>query len=157
MAGSSGSAPGSMSRPAPGHEIEVVEKNTDTSWALFQALLNEQERGFGKTEPAELQSANPAAASPSLAIDTVLQEARRNNRVCPQPLAWQRLYDWLPNKTPQLGKVPASRAEWDHMPALEKRIRLCEHIEWAAAQGVLHQVHEALRKLPEDRWHHIGE
>jgi hypothetical protein len=43
------------------------------------------------------------------------------------------------------------------VPSLEKRVRLREHIEWAAAQGVLRQVYEALRKLPEKRWYHMGE
>jgi hypothetical protein len=140
---------------APGHDIEVLEKNTDTSWALFQALQNAQERGFGKTEPASLASAQVAPRAAS--VDDVLAEARRNNRVCPKPLVWQRLYEWLPNKPQQLPAVPATRAEWEHVPALEKRSRLREHIEWAAMQGVLQKVYDALKVLPEERWHHMGE
>ena len=56
-----------------------------------------------------------------------------------------------------LAKVPATHAEWAQVPPLQKRARLREHIEWAASQGVLRQVYEALKKLPENRWHHIGE
>ena len=142
-------------RSDPGHDIEVLEKDTDTSWAMFQALHNQQERGFGKTEPATLHA--PAAPTLADGVDAVLAEARRNNRVCPRPQVWQRLYDWLPNKAPQLAAVPATRAEWERLSALEMRARLREHIEWAAVQGVLQKVHHALRTLPEERWHHVGE
>ena len=142
---------------APGHDIEVLEKNTDTSWAAFQALQNQQERGFDKTEPSGLHAPAAPAAPAAPTVDHVMAEARRNNRVCPKPPIWQRLYDWLPNKTPQLALVPATRTEWEQLSALQKRSRLREHIEWAAAQGVLHKVHEALKALPEERWHHMGD
>jgi hypothetical protein len=138
----------------------VLEKDTDTSWAMFQALHHQQERSFEKTEPASLQHHQHLQSTPgpaTLTVDDVLQEARRNNRVCPKPLVWQRLYEWLPHKGAQLAAVPATRAEWERLAPLEKRSRLREHIEWAAVQGVLHKVHDALRRLPEDRWHHIGD
>jgi hypothetical protein len=156
VAGSPGITRKSDPRRAPGHEIEVLEKNTDTSWAMFQALHNAHERGFEKTEPACLPvPAKPANAA--LTVEDVLQHARRHNRVCPKPLVWQRLYDWLPNKPDQLARVPATRAEWEQLPALEKRSRLRDHIEWAASQGVLAKVHEALQALPEERWQHMGD
>jgi hypothetical protein len=143
-------------RRAPGHDIEVLEKNSDTSWAMFQALQNGEPPGYEKTEPAALHP--PAAARPAaLTVDDVLLETRRNNRVCPKPLVWQRLYDWLPNKGEQLAPVPATRAEWEQLPPPQKRSRLREHIEWAALQGVLPKVHQAFLALPEDRWYHIGE
>lgn len=139
-------------------EVEVTEKSSDTSWAVFQALSGQQERSFEKTRPTTLAVA-PAhpAASEHVTIDDVLVEARRNNRVCPLPAIWQRLYAYLPNTGPHLPVVPAAHAEWAQVPSLQKRARLREHIEWAAAQGVLRQVYEALKKLPENRWHHIGE
>jgi len=139
-------------------EVEVSEKSSDTSWAMFQALQGQQERGFEKTRPTKLNVA-PGATAPAdhISIDDVLVEARRNNRVCPLPAIWQRLYAYLPNTGPHLPKVPATHAEWSKVSALEKRARLREHVQWAASQGVLRQVYEALRKLPEERWHHIGE
>jgi hypothetical protein len=148
-------------RPVPaagGAELEVVEKTSDTSWAMFQALQGQQERGFEKTRPTGLPVA-PGAKAPSedVTMDDVLVEVRRNNRVCPMPAIWQRLYAYLPNTGPHLPKVPATHAEWAQVPSLQKRARLREHIEWAASQGVLRQVYEALRKLPEERWHHMGE
>lgn len=144
--------------PDPRAAVDVVEKNTDTSWALFQALQGQQQHGFEKTRPTDLPSGVAGgAASEHVSIDVVLVEARRNNRVCPMPAIWQRLYAYLPNTGPHLSKVPATHAEWAQVPALQKRARLREHIEWAASQGVLRQVYEALKKLPENRWHHIGE
>lgn len=139
-------------------EVEVLEKSSISSWAMFQALQGQQERGFEKTRPANLATApgHPPVAE-DVTVDDVLVEARRNNRVCPLPAIWQRLYTYLPNTGPHLAKVPATRAEWMQVPALQKRARLREHIEWAASQGVLRQVHEALKNLPENRWHHIGE
>ena len=139
--------------------VDVVEKNTDTSWAMFQALQGQQERGFEKTRPIALTTGAPVQAAQinAITVDDVLVEARRNNRVCPLPAIWQRLYAYLPNVGPHLSPVPAGRGEWRDVSSLQKRARLREHIEWAASQGVLRQVHEALRKLPEERWHHIGE
>lgn len=150
-------------RPLPGalpgaEAFEVVEKASDTSWAMFQALQGQQERGFEKTRPTGL--AAPPGSEPlpeEITLDDVLVEVRRNNRVCPMPAIWQRLYAYLPNTGPHLSKVPATHAEWSQVPSLQKRARLREHIEWAASQGVLRQVYDALRKLPENRWYHMGE
>ena len=33
-----------------------------------------------------------------VALEQVLSEAQKNNRVCPQPQNWQELYELLPNK-----------------------------------------------------------
>ena len=149
----------------PERAVEVVEKNTDTAWALFQALRQQQQDGVETTRPAGLApatSANeprasaPAPAPTGMTLDEALLEVRRNNRVCPQPAIWKQVWDYLPNKASTLAAVPTTAAEWSQLPPLQKRSRLREHLEWAAAQGVLQPVYEALRKLPEDRWHHMG-
>ncbi|MBK6006523.1 hypothetical protein JJB11_10505 [Ramlibacter ginsenosidimutans] len=150
-----GHAPAAL--PGAQAEVEVVEKSSDTSWAMFQALQGQSERGFVRTRPTKLAAVAEAKAQEDVTVDDVLVEIRRNNRVCPLPAIWQRLYAYLPNTGPHLAKVPASPAEWEQVPSLEKRARLREHVEWAAAQGVLPQVYQALRKLPEERWHHMGE
>lgn len=138
--------------------VEVVEKNTDTAWALFEALRLQQETGVEATPPAHIAplAVAPATAANGVSLDDVLLEARRNNRVCPLPAIWKQVWDYLPNKVTTLSEVPATAAEWARLPPLQKRSRLREHLEWAASQGVLQQVYDALRKLPEDRWHHMG-
>jgi hypothetical protein len=151
-----GHAPAAL--PGAQAEVEVVEKSSETAWAMFQAIQGQSERGFVQTRPTRLAAV--AEAKPlqeDVTVDDVLVEVRRNNRVCPLPAIWQRLYAYLPNTGPHLAKVPASPAEWAQVPSLEKRARLRGHIEWAAAQGVLPQVYQALRKLPEKRWYHMGE
>jgi hypothetical protein len=139
--------------------LEVVERDTDTSWAMFQAIQGQQERGFEKTRPAGLNTTTPAGGTPRgpVSLDDVLVEVRRNNRVCPLPTVWLRLHALLPNKPGHLSGVPATRDEWTRMPSLQKRARLREHIEWAAVQGVLPQVHQVLAALPEAKWHHMGD
>ena len=144
--------------PDANRALEVVEKDTDTSWAMFQAIAGQQERGFEKTQPTALEGQAARAEAPAIVtLDDVLVEVRRNNRVCPLPTVWVRIHALLPNKPPHLPPVPATRDAWSRTPGLQKRARLREHLEWAAAQGVLPQIHEVLRALPENKWHHMGE
>lgn len=157
MTKSTGSSPVRAARDAD-RALEVVEKNTDTSWAMFQAITDQQERGFEKTRPNGLESQKHKEEAPAIVtLDDALVEVRKNNRVCPLPTVWMRIYALLPNKPPRMPTVPATREEWSRTPSLQKRARLREHIEWAATQGVLPQIHEVLRALPETKWHHMGE
>ena len=138
--------------------VEVVEKDTDTAWALFEALRQQQQHGVETSRPAQL-APQPSANGPSstgVSLEEALLEVRRNNRVCPLPAIWKQVWDYLPNKGSSLSTVPTTAAEWAQLPPLQMRSRLREHLEWAHAQGVLPQVLGALRKVPEDRWHHIG-
>jgi len=92
-------------------------------------------------------------------IEQVLEEAQKDNRVCPQPQQWQQLYEMLPNKKRKGAgwepSLPLILAAWWDTPAILKMARLKEHIEWAEAQGCLDQVAFFLRGLPEEQWHHI--
>ena len=147
-------------RLEPAHGVEVLEKNTETTWALFQSLLDQQQRGFSETAPVgpdTPSAAAPRPASEEVSLEEALAEIRKNNRVCPLPSIWKKLYDALPNKAPELATAPVTAEDWKQTPSLEKRTRLRQHIEWAATQGVLKQVHKALHALPENKWHHMGE
>lgn len=42
-------------------------------------------------------------------------------------------------------------------PAMQKMLRLAEHIEWAAKHGALESVASFLRGLCEEDWFHIGD
>ncbi len=92
------------------HDIEVLEENSDTSWAIFQALQQQQERGFEKTRPIGLQDAPTAEPARELTVDDVMGEVRPQQPGLSHPQAWQRLYDFLPNKAPGLPPVPATHA-----------------------------------------------
>jgi len=170
----------------PGDRIpsaDAVEADTDSAWALFNALANGEEPqrfeptapaalslrpaaapadpGYAATEPAGLP-VEPRRASPSgLTAEAVLLEARRNNRVCPQQLQWQLLYDLLPVKPGPGGRQdplpPPAGQVWKTMPSLSKRTCLRLQIEWAAANGCLDIIHNFFGQLQEDEWHHIGD
>jgi len=94
-------------------------------------------------------------------LEEVLAEAQKNKRICPKPQKWQQLYEMLPNKQRKGAgwepPLPLILAAWWDTLALQKILRLREHIEWAAAHGCLAEIHAFLSELPEDQWHHIGE
>jgi hypothetical protein len=96
-----------------------------------------------------------------ITVDQVLAVATESNRICPQPKKWQQLYELLPDKKRKGAgwepSLPLVLAAWWDTPAISKILRLREHIEWAATHGSLEQVHEFLRSLPEEEWHHFGE
>jgi len=94
-------------------------------------------------------------------LEEALEEAQRNNRVCPQPQKWNELYKLLPNKRRKGGgwepPLPLILAAWWDTPAMPKMLRLREHIEWAYEQGCLDAVYEFMKNLKEEEWFHIGE
>ena len=99
--------------------------------------------------------------SPSVALVDVLALATANERVCPQPKEWSKLYDLLPNKR-RVGNgwepaLPLILAAWHDTPAMLKMKRLREHIEWAENHGAIGRVHAFLLSLPEEKWHHLDE
>jgi hypothetical protein len=153
------SSPRQKPRPGPTETpgVEVLEKNTETAWGMFQTLQEQHHRGFRDTTKGDIPQAPAPPAPGEVTLAVVLEEIRRNNRVCPKPSVWKKLYDYLPNKTPQLASIPATVQEWTLTPPLQKRARLRQHIEWAASQGVLKQVHKALAALPEEKWHHMDD
>ena len=165
---------------------EVNEQNSDTAWDLWNMLAARQDVVFANTTPASIPMPLPegdrryavtvpssltstsrvpaprATATPKgVAVGEVMVEARRNNRVCPQPLAWQRLYEMLPGKIQgQRGwqpPPPLTGSAWSSTPSLAKRMCLRDHIEWADTHGCLDAVHDYLKDLPEDQWHHMGQ
>lgn len=91
-----------------------------------------------------------------LSLDEVLQEARKNGGICPQPLKWHELYELLPNRVPKGGgwepPVPLILAAWDETPGMMKTLRLEEHVRWAEKEGVLEKVHDFLKHLQPDDW-----
>ncbi len=94
-------------------------------------------------------------------LEDVIAYCRANNRVCPMPEQWNRLWTLLPRRTQEgLGwspPVPLILAAWWETSDTEKRERLDLHIRWAAEHGALDQVSEFLRSLRESDWHHEGE
>jgi hypothetical protein len=164
---------------------DVREENSDTAWDLWSGLAAKQDVVFADTTPASipaqlppgdpryavtvpsaLASSEPAPkpAAPAgkvVSANEVMVEARRNNRLCPQPAAWLALYELLPGKKEgPRGWEPAppvTAAAWSTTPSLAKRMWLRDHIEWADSHGGLNVVYAFLKNLSEDEWHHMGD
>ena len=170
-------------RNDPIPEAEAVEKDTDTSWALFNDLANSENRkfadtapasrtlkdsseegGYAATEPAPLQKLQALPQAPvrrELSVTEVMVEARRNNRVCPKPAKWLELYEMLPDKrrsgTSWEPAPPLVDAAWNETSSIPKRMCFREHIDWADSHGWLEQIFSFMKGLPENEWHHMGE
>lgn len=89
----------------------------------------------------------------------LLEYARQNGRICPQPQTWDRLWKLLPNRTqkPSGGwnpPLPLILAAWWNATGLDKMLRLQEHIEWADTHGAIDVVDNYLRGLSEEDWFH---
>ena len=93
-----------------------------------------------------------------ITLDQVMAEANRNERVCPQPMKWNELYQLLPDRNRKGSgwepPLPLILAAWWDTPILSKRLRLREHIEWAEAHDALNQVYEFMASLTEEEWYH---
>lgn len=96
-----------------------------------------------------------------ITIEAVLAEVQQNNRICPLPQKWQKLYDLLPNKN-RTGSgwapaLPLILAAWDESSTYMKRERLRDHLEWANTHQALDQAYEYLRSLKEEDWLHADQ
>jgi len=94
-------------------------------------------------------------------VESLVAYSRENDRVCPLPPTWNRLWQMLPGRSQSgAGWQPAPPlilAAWHDTPPMLKMLRLAEHIEWAAKHGSLEAVGKFLRGLHEDEWFHIGD
>ena len=162
----------------PGDPIptaEAIEKNTDTAWALWAELADDDKIRFADTVPVTVPGAmapplpatagRPNAHTPALGrtvgIAELLQEARRSNRVCPQEAQWQQLYQMLLARSGKGAGAqptpPLIGTAWQETPALAKRMCFRDHLEWAATRGCIDEVFGFLKRLPEEHWYHMGE
>ena len=91
-------------------------------------------------------------------LEDVFAEADKNGRVCPLPMKWNELYELLPGKKRKGNgwepSLPLILAAWQDTPIISKKLRLKEHLEWAANHGCLDIVHNFLLKLREEDWFH---
>lgn len=92
-------------------------------------------------------------------LDELLAFVRQQDRVCPVPGRWAELYDLLPGRS-QDGAgwhpaVPLILGGWWYSSIQDKRERLAEHIQYAAANGALPFVEQFLRGLPASEWAHV--
>ncbi len=94
-------------------------------------------------------------------LEQALEEAKKNNRVCPLPKKWDELYKLLPNKKRKGNgyepALPLILAAWWDTATMLKALRLREHIEWASEHDSLDAIYEFMKNLKEEEWFHSGE
>lgn len=148
----------------------AVEDFSESAWADFEACcsmlearVEQQRRRAADARVRPMVRANTAGGPNNKAggrtVEEVMAFARANLRVCPQLAVWRRLYLMLPRaaagSVPERAPLPVDRASWQHTPDVVKQECLRQQLEWAQAHGVLAQVHDFLRCMREDEWHHI--
>lgn len=97
-------------------------------------------------------------SSDQTALESIIEHCQQNNRICPQPNHWHKLWDLLPNKR-RVGlgwepPLPLILAAWWDTPSLLKAVRFREHLAWADDHEALDVVDAYLRGLTEEQWFH---
>ena len=140
-------SPNSSSNPKPKEQDEDELGTEEAAWKKHR----ERQRALSL----------PQAPGSSETVDGLVRYCRDNNRVCPQPQVWHRLWEMLPNRS-QVGSewrppLPLILAVWHDTPTMMKMHRLAEHIQWAGQHGALNSVSLFLRGLREEDWFHTDD
>jgi hypothetical protein len=145
--------------------VPEATEGGDSTWELWNEASRQLDAAFAPTQPMGVSvgsDASPTAARARsdgrLTADAVMLIARRNNRVCPQPSAWTRLYRQLEgDRYIDLQPPPVEDWIWSKLSALQKRLRFREHLEWAERHGKLPEVAAFVDSMAETDWLHMGE
>lgn len=90
-------------------------------------------------------------------FDSLVEYCRVNNRVCPQPNEWQKLWEMLPNKRQLENKwkpsLPLILGAWWETTDAEKRQRFEEHLQWAESHNCLEEIGQFVRRISETSWY----
>ena len=86
----------------------------------------------------------------------LLAYAQTNGHICPQPQEWNALWEMLPRRERVGGDwkppLPLVLGAWWHTNPMEKQLRLRDHIEYAAIEGMLVAADSFLRGLSPAQW-----
>lgn len=92
--------------------------------------------------------------------DELLLFVQDNNRVCPVPPEWNKLFQLLPGST-DTDKVdkpyPLILNAWWYSSDNDKRNRLKDQIHWAKEHNGLIEITDYLLTLTESDWMHVKE
>lgn len=145
--------------------VPEAREGGESTWALWHEAERQLDEAFAPTLPPEQAPVAPAVrkAEPSGPLpghetaDDLMVIARRNNRVCPNPAQWSRLYQLLEgDRFIDLQPPPVDQWIWGKLSHLQKRMRFREHIEWAERHGRLGVVAGFVHSLAEADWLHMG-
>ena len=93
-------------------------------------------------------------------LKDLLEFCRKNGRVCPHPVEWDRLWRILRDRRPKQSRWnpprPLILATWWETTIPEKRECLKQHIRWAYEHEIFDTVNSFIRALSEDQWFHAS-
>lgn len=75
-----------------------------------------------------------------------------NNRICPNPIFWNEVYDLIVGETETTLPLPLILAAWWDTEPRQKQIRFHDHLDYAATNGTLDAVDKYLRELSDIQW-----
>lgn len=95
-------------------------------------------------------------------IEEVIDYCKVNDRICPMPQLWNKLYQMLKNTRQISGggwqpALPLILQVWYDASAMSKQLRLMEHLRWAEKENQLNQIFSYLRSLKEEEWFHLND
>jgi hypothetical protein len=145
-----------------------AQEGGDSAWAQWHEASRRLDFAFAPTEPsgvAPMQTESGIGEAVVteerarfLTVHTVMVVARRNNRVCPAPDQWIRLYHQLGGESrPDLPAPPLQPWLWPNLSGLQRRLRFREHAEWAERHGCLDEVARFIGDMAEADWVHMGD
>lgn len=86
-----------------------------------------------------------------------MEEILKNNRVCPKPQMWNKLWEIIKSKTDEKISLPLILAAWWETSDEDKIRRFKYHLQVAERIGAINEVANFLHALNENDWHHKGE
>ncbi len=86
-----------------------------------------------------------------------MEELLINNRICPKPQQWNKLWGIIQSKTAEKISAPLILAAWWETTDEEKLRRFKYHLDYAEKLSLLNEVQIFLQTLNETDWHHKGE
>jgi len=120
-----------------------------------------QRSELSKNTPPPGAPLRPAASAGTSGIDKLVEETRRNNRVCPKAAKWAELDKILrgiaPSGSAAFLPPPLAEREWKTTTPLAKRLMFRGVVDWAGKNGLVEPALQFVRALPEDQWHHMGD
>lgn len=131
-----------------------LEDGSEHTWQEFVRLQTEP----GSLTPMSSDTGSRQDLPPpdtEVTVESTMALARRSGRACPRPAQWQSLHALLPSRGGTKAAAPVAEKEWKRVSPMQKRLLLRDHLEWAAATGVLPAVHALLAGLTEADWDHF--
>jgi len=100
--------------------------------------------------------------SSSALFEEVKTYCMANDRICPMPQLWNKLYQLLKNTKQKSGggwepSLPLILQVWYDASAMAKQIRLFEHLQWAEKENQLEEIFSFLKNLKEEEWFHLND